>query len=79
MIRPREYVRLFASTGGTAKSSNVTPLDDYIDNVLSGVCLHLNLANQNTTRAPKHNNMNLCRFESSVDLFSFLMKILLKY
>ena len=27
--RPREHVRLFVSTSGITRSSNVTPLDDY--------------------------------------------------
>ena len=35
IIRPREHVYLFVSTGGIVKSSNVTP----VDSVLSGVHL----------------------------------------
>ena len=35
--------------------------------VLSGVCLALNLADQNNVGTPRHNNMSLSRFESSVD------------
>ena len=27
--RPREHVRLFVSTGGIVKGSNVIPVDDY--------------------------------------------------
>ena len=59
---PREHVRLFVSTCGITKSSNVTPVDDY-----KKVRSPLNLANHNNVDTPRHNNMNFFRFESFVD------------
>ena len=37
------------------------------DNILSGVRLPLNLVNQNNVGIPRHNNMSLSWFKSSVD------------
>ena len=60
----------------------VTPVDDYKNgnNILSGVRLPLNLANQNNVDIPRHDNMSLLRFKSSVDSCAATYKtILLHY
>ena len=52
----RQHVRLFISTGGLTKLW--LTITNTGDNVLSGVCLLLNLANQSNVDTPGHNNMS---------------------